>query len=385
MLKKKTEIILTFLLVIFSLLVFSKNFYNEILIKYIENKEFFKEFFPDFFSLYKGSQFLLNNKNPYEESLNLQNFPFFINPLLFYIFKYSGNFNYITVLKFWLFFSSISFISIPLIARKIYNLDYKVILIFLISFGGINLSVFLTGNISILLSSLFILALYYLSKNNEFLYFFIISLLSLIKFPYLIFFGLPLLLKKINLELFLKIVIYFLLIFISYLIVFYLDKELFLSWIESLKFFKSIGDNGDFGRGLFRIINNMFPQKYFLNLFIYFAISFVLFFFYYYIFHKSKILKNKKLAIALGVIALTACLPRLKSYNLLVVIPSIFFLINFLKFKISSISNTYIKFALLFLLICWTSPYAPLSLMFILIFLFFIDLKLNFLRWKKNL
>ena len=201
----------------------------------------------------------------------------------------------------------------------------------------------------------------------------------------MIFFGLPLLLKKINLELFLKIVIYFLLIFISYLIVFYLDKELFLSWIESLKFFKSIGDNGDFGRGLFRIINNMFPQKYSLNLFIYFAISFVLFFFYYYIFHKSKILKNKKLAIALGVIALTACLPRLKSYNLLVVIPSIFFLINFLKFKISSISNTYIKFALLFLLICWTSPYAPLSLMFILIFLFFIDLKLNFLRWKKNL
>ncbi|PPR42556.1 MAG: hypothetical protein CFH24_00437, partial [Alphaproteobacteria bacterium MarineAlpha6_Bin2] len=43
MLKKKTEIILTFLLFIFSLLVFSKNFYNEILIKYIENKEFFKE------------------------------------------------------------------------------------------------------------------------------------------------------------------------------------------------------------------------------------------------------------------------------------------------------------------------------------------------------
>ena len=35
MLKKKTEIILTFLLVIFSLLVFSKNFYNEILQKYV--------------------------------------------------------------------------------------------------------------------------------------------------------------------------------------------------------------------------------------------------------------------------------------------------------------------------------------------------------------
>ena len=99
----------------------------------------------------------------------------------------------------------------------------------------------------------------------------------------------------------------------------------------------------------------------------------------------EEFVKNKKLAIALGVIALTACLPRLKSYNLMVVIPSIFFLINFLKFKISSISNTYIKFAFLFLLICWTSPYAPLSLMFILIFLFFIDLKLNFLRWKKNL
>ena len=383
--KKKIEIILTFLLVTITLFVFSKNFYNEILVKYINNPEFFKVFFSDFIALHKGTQFLINDINPYQESLNSENYPLFINPLLLYIFKYLGHFSYITVAKFWLFFSFISFILIPLIAKKIYNLNYKSILIFFVSFGGINLSVFLTGNISILLGLIFILALYFLSKNNEFFYFLIIALLSLIKFPYLIFFGLPLLLKKINLELFIKIFIYFFLIFTCYLIFFYLDKELFLSWIESLKFSKLIGDNGDFGRGLFRIINNIFPLKYSLNIFICVAISCMLFLFYYYIFHKSKILKNKNLAIALGVIALTACLPRLKSYNLLVVIPSMCFLIQSLNFRISNIVNIYLKFTLFFILICWTSPYAPLSLIFIFVFLFFIDLKLNFFQWKKNL
>ena len=226
--KKKIEIILTFLLVTITLFVFSKNFYNEILVKYINNPEFFKVFFSDFIALHKGTQFLINDINPYQESLNSENYPLFINPLLLYIFKYLGHFSYITVAKFWLFFSFISFILIPLIAKKIYNLNYKSILIFFVSFGGINLSVFLTGNISILLGLIFILALYFLSKNNEFFYFLIIALLSLIKFPYLIFFGLPLLLKKINLELFIKIFIYFFLIFTCYLIFFYLDKELFL-------------------------------------------------------------------------------------------------------------------------------------------------------------
>ena len=107
--KKKIEIILTFLLVTITLFVFSKNFYNEILVKYINNPEFFKVFFSDFIALHKGTQFLINDINPYQESLNSENYPLFINPLLLYIFKYLGHFSYITVAKFWLFFSFISF------------------------------------------------------------------------------------------------------------------------------------------------------------------------------------------------------------------------------------------------------------------------------------
>ena len=84
---KQIQIILTFLLVIITLFVFSKNFYNEILLRYIENPNFFKEFFSDFYLVYAGSEILNNDLNPYKEWIEFHNSPFFNPPIVFYLFK----------------------------------------------------------------------------------------------------------------------------------------------------------------------------------------------------------------------------------------------------------------------------------------------------------
>ena len=60
----------------------------------------------------------------------------------------------------------------------------------------------------------------------------------------------------------------------------------------------------------------------------------------------SKILNNKKnknLAIAFSVVVLSIFLPRLKSYDVLITIPCLFFIIENLNFKISKSFESLIK------------------------------------------
>ena len=176
-----------------------------------------------------------------------------------------------------------------------------------------------------------------------------------------------------------------LLITLIYLLSFYSNPEIFNSWINSLKFSENIGDSGDFGRGLFRIIDNNFFSEIYLNNFIYIIISGFLFLFLIFLFKNSKILnneKNKNLAIAFSIIFLTMLLPRLKSYDVLITIPCLFFIIENLEFKISQSLNLIFKFILFLALFCWTSPYAPICLYLILFFILSSDLKYNFIEKK---
>ena len=379
---KKPTFILNFILIVFSLLIFSKNFYHEIFSRYLIDPNFFSVFFNDFSLIYKASLFLIDNKNPYNEWLNQTQTPFFNPPIVFESLKFIANIDYYYVIRVWTALSIAFFCSIPLIFKKIFNTNNLSIIIFIASFGGISISVYFSGNISIFLNFLFAISLYFLSKNKENYYFFLISFLSIIKFPYLIFFGLPILLKKINLKLCIKIFLFIFLITLFYLFYFYLNNDLFLSWYNSLKLAKTIGDDGDFGRGIYRIISNTLVNNNPSVIFYYLIYSLFIFSLSYFIFQKSKILKNKNIRLALGVIVLVICLPRLKSYDLLILIPSIYFIIESLKFKKYDIL---IKFILLLMLICWTSPYAPLFLTLILISIFLFDLKINFLEGKKKL
>ena len=80
--------------------------------------------------------------------------------------------------------------------------------------------------------------------------------------------------------------------------------------------------------------------------------------------------------------ALSIFLPRLKSYDVLITIPCLFFIIKNLDFKISKFINSSIKFLLFLMLFCWTSPYAPICLYSIIFIIFSTDLKFNFIEKK---
>ena len=382
MIKKNINTAFLIILIVTTIIVFSRNFYNEILQKYLSNPNFFQVFFSDFYLIYAGSEILNQGNNPYKEWLEIHNSPFFNPPTVFHFFKFITNFEYTTIVKFWFFCVFISFLSIPIILFKIFKINSKFSYIFLICFGGISLSVFFTGNLSIVLGSFFAISLFFLSKEKDHIFYLILSILSLIKFPYLIFFGIPFLIRSLNKEIFLKTSFYLTLITLIYLISFYLNSELFIDWINSLKFSKFIGDEGDYGRGLFRILDNYFISENYLKYIAYFFISGSLFFILIFLFKNSEILKNKNIAIAFSIIALSMLLPRLKSYDVLITLPCLFFIIETLNFKFSEFLNSLIKFLLFIMLFCWTSPYAPISLYTIIFIILSADLKFNFIEKK---
>ena len=385
MVKKNLNTVFLAILIVATIIIFSRNFYNEILQNYLSNQNFFQVFFSDFYLIYAGSEILNQGNNPYKEWLEIHNSPFFNPPIVFHFFKFITNFEYSIIVKLWLLVIFISYFSIPIILFKIFKIKSKFSYIFLICFGGISISVFFTGNLSIILSGLFAISLLFLSKKKDHIFYLILSLLSLIKFPYLIFFGIPFLVRDLNKEIFIKTFFYLIFITLIYLISFYLNNELFIDWINSLKFSKFIGDEGDFGRGLFRILDSYFISVNYLKYIIYFLISGSLFLILIFLFKKSKILKNKNIALAFSIIAISMLLPRLKSYDVLITIPCLFFIIETLNFKFSKFLNSFIKFLLFLMLFCWTSPYAPIGLMTITTLLFFIDLKFNFLERKMKL
>ena len=382
MFKKNTNIPLIIILISITLAVFLLNFYNEILKNYIENPYFFKIFFSDFFLIYKGSEILNQGVNPYEEWLKLHQVPFFNPPIVFNFFKFISNFEYVFVLKFWLFFLFLSFFLIPLIFFRIFKIKSKFFFIFLICFGGISVSVLLTGNLSVILGCFFATSLYFLSKNKYQHFFIILSILSLIKFPYLIFFGIPFLTEGIKKEIFIKTFLYLFIVTLIYFSSYYFNNELFTSWLMSLKFSKYIGDDGDFGRGLFRILNDYFFSSNYLTYVSYFTITGIVFIFLILLYKKTPILKKKDWAIAFSVITLSMLLPRLKSYDVLITIPSLFFIIENINFKVREFSNLFIKFTLFLMLFCWTSPYAPISLYLTIFLIFALNLKFNFIEKK---
>ena len=379
---KNINISLFVILSITTLAVFTKNFYNEILQKYLNNPDFFQIFFSDFYLIFAGSEILSEGNNPYKEWIKINKSPFFNPPIVFYFFKFITNFAYSEVVKFWLIFLSISFISIPVILFKIFKTDLKFVYIFLISFGGLSASVFLTGNLSVILYALFATSLFFLSKGKEHFFYIILSILSLIKFPYLIFFGIPFLLNGLKKNILIMAFFYLIIVASIYFLYFYFNNELFISWLNSLKLSQSIGDGGDFGRGIFRILDSYFLSDGYSRYIFYFIISTSLFIFLIFLFEKSEILngeRNKSLAIAFSIVAMTILLPRLKSYDVLIAIPPLFYIIQTLSFKISKNFESLIKFFLFLMLFCWTSPYAPISLCSIIFLIFSLDLKFNFI------
>ena len=69
MIKKNLNTTFLTILIVTTIIVFSRNFYNEILQKYLSNPNFFQVFFSDFYLIYAGSEILNQGNNPYKEWL----------------------------------------------------------------------------------------------------------------------------------------------------------------------------------------------------------------------------------------------------------------------------------------------------------------------------
>ncbi len=193
-----------------------------------------------------------------------------------------------------------------------------------------------------------------------------------------------------------KNIIYFFLIGLSiYLYDFFINKELFLSFLDSALtvrkslWFNSFGD----GIGLSSMFDRL-PSKI-LSLFnvkisagpgllsygLWFITSLVFFIITYYL-SIDKIKKNSlEKKIALGLVVTTACLPRMQQYDLFLVIPALFFLGYTLMISQKKY-NSIIGFIFLLIMFTVQDIRTPILLMLSIIFIFYLK-KINFITKSK--
>ena len=319
----------------------------------------------------------LNNLSPYgvnklQDCLNSypNSLDFFYPPITLNFFSLFGYFNIEESLWIWGTLIFLSIISITYISYKLFLKNNSIILmllIFFFSFGGLNWTGLITGNISIIIYGIISLGMYYLLKKKNNYFYFLISFCSIIKPTYFIFSILPLFLqKKINLKEIYKILASFLIILIIYLYSYLNNSELFYEFLYHLEYGRSEEFKNIFGQGfgLFSIISHFtslviktFQLKINISLTSNIIwISVILLFIYYSLFIKNKekeLMFNEK--IAYGICVITFCYPLLKHYECFLVIPSIYFLIsnyktNFKYLMIVFMFCVHDKYAILFLL-----------------------------------
>ena len=258
------------------------------------------------------------------------------------------------------------------------------IMIYLFSFGGLNYTGLLTGNISILFYTFLGISLYHLIINNNAKYFFIVlTLMCLFKITYLSYFFLLFFLEKKN---FYKYsLISLLTIFIIYIFSYHSNQDLFLEffnqlkYIRSDKFFELYGG----GFGMYSILNelpNIFISNinnhYFIQI-AWFTICFVFLCATFFLFLNNKNLSKLQTSV-IGILVITVCYPVLKDYEGLLLIPCIYYLLFNLNLKNVFLSkDNLIRYSIIFLTFAIHDKY---MLFFISILLFFY---INYLNFKK--
>ena len=125
--------------------------------------------------------------------------------------------------------------------------------------GGLVWGGLLAGNISIILYSILTVGIYYyLHSSKTYIYYLSVSIVSLVKFPFLIFFLMPVFMhglkgmfdRKLYLNETKKIFFYFILTLFIYFLQFYFDRELFTSFLDSTISYKSEGFLSRVGTGI---------------------------------------------------------------------------------------------------------------------------------------
>ena len=343
------------------------------------------------FEVYKcAADYFMNNQNPYNvltECMPSKK-PFIYNHPILTIFFYIPftliNFFWSKII--WGFILLFSLTIYTIYQRKLFKSNINYFFYFIIVLFCLDKTIiysFFTGNISFILQILLACSFYFLTKKNIGIFFIIIVFVSCFKFYFLIFILCPILLHKFKYikEIFLAFVI----VSFFYLLNYLYDPVLFNNWL--LNVYKiSVGKNyyDSFGIGSLNYIIsfNNFLENYnilklthreyievvcaFLYLILITSIG------YYFLNIKSKNdEKYYRIKIAISILILAACIPRLEVYELIIFVAPIVFLLeklyNFRKYQ-----NKYKIFLnFLFISIFLLNGNSGVTYPFLIIFIFF--------------
>ena len=351
--------------------------------------------FWDFHVYYCGAEYYLKGLIPYgdpsmgvlKDCLNPNILlPVNNSPLALEILKFLALINFSNAKFIWIILEFFSILIIYYVFGKIFFkqiLDYKYFLLFIFSFSGITFVNFWGGNISIILYGILSLGIYALVKKNSSIFFFVIFFISIIKFYLLVFLLIPFLMdsKKYSYRIFLTILVYFL---ISYIFAKY-NPEITKIYFNEV--FVNLNDvvRKDPGTGTFSIIEKMPNVIYslfndgtlefsFKTNFIIWSISLSFLIVSIFIILNSKKYKNKdirmKFSITMGILIAMLAIPRLVSYDLIICLPVIFYLITQLNINKNKIMFFDIKNILFLSILIIHDHHYPFFMVILLISLF---------------
>jgi len=351
--------------------------------------------FGDFIVYRCGAITYLNDINPYKPnalSECLNSYPnaleFFYPPFTLSMFSIFTNFTQLWSTILWgLIIFPILFLNLTLI-KKIFFKNKNIflfLLIYFFSFGGLNFTGLLTGNITIILYSLLGISLYYaIEKKNMRPVFIILTVMCLFKITYLIFLILLFLIER---KKFLNYTFISLCIILTfYLFSYFNNPGIFidflnhLTYLRSPEFFNLYGG----GFGFYSILKGfsefftfrIFEENIIFLQFLWFLIcGLFLLSILIILFKNNKI--SKKQILSISILIITICYPLMKDYEGFLLIPSIYYLLFNLNWKfIFKKASKIFKYILIFSTFAIHDKYMLfLTASIILISIFYLDYK----------
>ena len=369
--------------------------------------------FWDFHVYWCSAKKFISGINPYggetiKNCLSQFNFDLYFSypPIVLKFLSFLGYLELNTAKIIWIAIVGISFFLIIFFLKKTYQIPKIIFFSFLIIFtgGGLVWSALLAGNISIILYAILSVGIYYYIKGKTNIYYLSIFLISLVKFPFLIFFLMPIFIYgfrymfKSELKEIKKIFFYFILTLFIYFLQFYFDKELFMSFLNSTKTYRDEGfllihGTGIGIHGMIDLYQNILYEKNSLKIFnpsgpfsflIHIFISCTLFLSSYFLFKakdpftfKIKI-NNKqiKLLISFFIAIFLCCFPRISSYDFFLLVSSFFYIMRNSRIKLLSDNWNFIACLLtISVLAIYDSKYPAFVISFFLFLCFYLQIK----------
>ena len=303
------------------------------------------------------------------------------------ILKYIGLINIKIANFFWVFLEIISFFLIFVVLKEIFKFNYEWRNFFLIlfSFGSIFFFSFFSGNISVILYGFLAIGIYFLKKKLFNYYYLIVLFVSLFKFYYLTFLLLPFYIlgwKSLR-NILVSIILFFVIQYFFYV----KDPDLTIAFFDVIqgKYQDDLPTRFLTGTGLYSIIEKMpwiflginnFENSFFsfqTNLFIWFIISTTIFLSILYCLNNKKIKNSNNhflFCISYGILVINLLIPRLVSYDLILTVPALFYLLNQINFKNLHIDRFKPKIFFIFLFLVLFDHHFPFLIIISLLTLF---------------